>query len=80
MKKFFCPLGAGISWLILAGCATPPLSTPARWSGDPVADGPAAMIATARRRTASLWEYRTALAAMHRGDFARAKVCSTMPC
>ena len=72
MKKFFCPLGVGISWLVLAGCATPPPSAPPRLSGDPVADG-AEMIAHGPLKDRVLWEYRTALAAMYRGDFARAR-------
>jgi tetratricopeptide (TPR) repeat protein len=58
--------------LLLAGCAT--TQSPQTWqrTGDPIADGKAA-IEHGPKRDKVLWQYRTAVAALRRGDFALAK-------
>ncbi len=59
--------------LLLAGCATAPKRPPAPApTGDPLTDGKNA-IETAPEKDRVLWEYRTALVAMRRGDFNEAK-------
>lgn len=72
MKKFYCRLGVGLSLLLLAGCATSPPPPPMHLTGNPVADGEE-MIAHGPPKDRVLWQYRTASAAMHRGDFATAR-------
>ena len=69
-------LALSVACLGVAGCAsnekrvTP--QPPARPKGDPVADGQHA-IETGPAKDRVLWEYRTALASMRRGQFAEAK-------
>src|SRR5437899_2218393 len=65
LAETFCAL------LIVAGCATAPTHHIAL-TGDILVDGPK-MIAEGPPRDKVLWQYRTAAAAMRRGDFATAK-------
>jgi hypothetical protein len=61
-----------LALLLLAGCAT---TTPKQsWirTGDPLIDGKAA-IAQAPEKDRVLWQYRTSLAALRRGDYAEAE-------
>lgn len=64
-----CALGAGA---LLGGCATTEPAKPWPRSGDPLADGLAA-VANEPARDRVLWQYRTAAAALRRGQFAQAK-------
>ena len=57
--------------LLLTGCATAPKYTWVR-TGDPLVDGKAA-IAQGPPKDRVLWQYRTALAAMRRGQFEEAE-------
>jgi len=57
--------------LLFTGCATTPKHT-VPMTGDIMVDGPN-MIANGPARDKVLWQYRTAAAAMRRGDFAAAK-------
>lgn len=62
----------GVAVLALAGCATEPaVRTPAP-TGDPVLDGQNA-IQSGPEKDRVLWQYRTALALMRRGQLAEAK-------
>jgi len=61
----------GLSGLLLAGCATTESTSWPR-TGDPVVDGRSA-IERGPRRDRVLWQYRTALAAIRRGQFTEAK-------
>ncbi len=70
MKTFCWLLLLGVS-LAFAGCATERYR-PAKLTGDPVVDGKAA-IAQGPAKDKVLWEYRTAVFAMQRGQFAEAK-------
>jgi len=58
--------------LILAGCATTPRQPPIVLTGDIMVDGPNA-IENGPAKDKVLWEYRTAAAAMRRGQFDIAK-------
>ena len=57
---------------LLVGCATPPPGQSWQHTGDPIVDGKAA-IEFGPKRDRVLWEYRTAAAAMRRGEFVEAK-------
>src|ERR1043166_7993560 len=71
--KFFPSLTGAVSLAILVGCATEtPPHPPARLTGDPLTDGQE-LINRGPARDRVLWQYRTALAAMHRGQFGEAK-------
>ena len=60
-------------WLALTGCVSTPTAGPsAPRTGDPVIDGQAA-ISRATPRERVLWQYRTAAAAMRRGQYREAK-------
>ncbi len=63
-------LWLGLAVSLLAGCATPTPNWPQ--TGDLVVDGKAA-IAQGRQRDQVLWQYRTAVAAMRRGQYADAR-------
>lgn len=70
-------LALSVVCLAVAGCASnekrvTPQPAAARPTGDPVADGQHA-IETGPAKDRVLWEYRTALASMRRGQFAEAK-------
>jgi hypothetical protein len=58
--------------LLVAGCVTAPPEPAWRHTGDPIADGKAA-IAQGPARDRVLWQYRTALEAMRRSQFGEAK-------
>lgn len=59
--------------LVLAGCFSPPYSTPnIHYTGDPVVDGNAAR-AVARPQDRVLWDYRIAASALRLGLFEEAK-------
>jgi len=58
--------------ILLIGCATTQPVQSWQRTGDPITDGKAA-IEHGPKRDRVLWEYRTAAAAMRRGDFADAK-------
>src|SRR5437667_2580866 len=61
-----------LAGLLVAGCATPaPVQSWPR-TGDPIADGKAA-IEHGPKRDRVLWQYRTAAAALRRGQFGDAK-------
>jgi hypothetical protein len=62
-------LGLALTGCLLAGCATSKPGWPV--TGDPVVDGRAA-IEHGPKRDQVLWQYRTALAAMRRGQYAEA--------
>ena len=58
--------------LLVVGCATTNHTPPQRFTGDPLIDGPTALTnGPAKDRV--LWQYRMAVAAMHRGQFEDAK-------
>jgi hypothetical protein len=59
-------------FLLLAGCATSPKQPARPLTGDPLIDGQNA-IQYGAPKDKVLWQYRTALAAMRRGQFADAK-------
>ena len=60
------------SWLFVCGCASDAPTAPTRITGDAVTDGRnRASQGPARDRV--VWQYRAALTAMHRGEFAEAK-------
>ena len=61
-----------LAGVVLAGCATTRPASSWQRTGDPIADGKAA-IEHGPKRDRVLWEYRTAAAAMRRGQFAEAK-------
>jgi hypothetical protein len=70
--KFLPWLTGVLSLAMLAGCATDsPRPTP-RLTGDPLTDGNE-VISHGPAKDRVLWQYRTALAALHRGRFAEAK-------
>jgi tetratricopeptide (TPR) repeat protein len=70
--KGFCRLGIlGVS-LALSGCATTRYTPPKPLTGDPIIDGKEA-IENGPEKDKVLWQYRTALAAMRRGQFTEAK-------
>src|SRR5437016_468735 len=58
--------------VLVIGCATTQPIQSWQRTGDPIADGKAA-VEHGPKRDRVLWEYRTAAAAMRRGDFADAK-------
>jgi hypothetical protein len=61
-----------LGFLALSGCASTPKKPPLSFTGDMLVDGPNA-IANGPAKDKILWEYRTAAAAMRRGQFALAK-------
>src|SRR5436189_425728 len=61
-----------LAGILLAGCATTQSVQSWPRTGDPIADGKAA-IEHGPKRDRVLWEYRTAVVAMRRGQFAEAK-------
>src|SRR5437667_10087454 len=61
-----------LAGLLVAGCATPAPVQSWQRTGDPIADGKAA-VEHGPKRDRVLWEYRTAACAMRRGQFADAK-------
>jgi tetratricopeptide (TPR) repeat protein len=70
--KCFCWLGIlGVS-LTLVGCATTPHTPPKPLTGDPLIDGREAM-ENGPPKDKVLWQYRTALTAMQRGQFEEAR-------
>jgi hypothetical protein len=72
VTKRFYGLGIlGVS-LVLVGCATTPYTPPKPLTGDPIIDGHEA-IEKGPAKDKVLWQYRTALSAMHRGQFDEAK-------
>src|SRR5262245_5286942 len=71
MKPFYRLGILGVS-LILAGCATTSHTPPKPVTGDPLIDGREA-IENGPPKDKVLWQYRTALTAMHRGEFEEAK-------
>ena len=70
MKSIF-PLSGLLAFLILTGCASTPTHR-VPLTGDIMVDGPK-MIAEGPPRDKVLWQYRTASAAMRRGQFDAAK-------
>ncbi len=58
--------------LLVAGCATQKATTTTHLTGDPLIDGEKAII-TGPAKDKVLWQYRMALAAMRKGQFADAK-------
>jgi len=64
-------LGVAAALLACAGCATPKKSSWVR-TGDPIVDGHTA-IAQGPAKDKVLWQYRTALEALRRGQFSEAK-------
>lgn len=77
-NRFACPLrrAAGAAALALAlagsGCATNSHAPKLSFTGDPMVDGPNA-IANGPEKDRVLWQYRTGLTAMRRGNFAEAE-------
>ena len=63
---------AALVGILLAGCETPQSGPPWPVTGDPIVDGQAA-IAHCPPRDRVLWQERTALAAMRRGNYSLAK-------
>jgi hypothetical protein len=61
-----------VAVLALAGCATDPAARTPAPTGDPVLDGQSA-IQSGPEKDRVLWQYRTALALMRRGQLAEAK-------
>ncbi len=68
LRWFFIPAVS----LALAGCASTERRPAQRLTGDPLVDGQNA-IETGPAKDKVLWQYRTALAAMRRGQFGEAK-------
>jgi tetratricopeptide (TPR) repeat protein len=71
VRRAIFPLILGLAAFWLAGCATE-RTVPLKLTGDPIVDGENA-ITNGPARDRVLWEYRTALAAMRRGQFDLAK-------
>jgi hypothetical protein len=71
MKKFSA---ATLAVILLAGCASEPKQSTTSWmrTGDPVADGKAA-INQGPAKDKVLWQYKTALAALRRNKYDEAK-------
>jgi tetratricopeptide (TPR) repeat protein len=69
LKEFIITLAVS---LLVAGCATTERTPPPRLTGNPAVDAPT-LLTNGRSRDKVLWQYRTAAAAMHRGQFEEAK-------
>jgi tetratricopeptide (TPR) repeat protein len=70
MKRFGLPFALAVGVLSWAGCASTPPGLPL--TGDPMVDGPN-YIQNGPPRDRVMWEYRTALAALERGQYDTAK-------
>ncbi|MCD6049412.1 MAG: Tetratricopeptide 2 repeat protein [Verrucomicrobia bacterium] len=71
MKVAFLSVGLG-ALLLLTGCATTPKAARIPLTGDPLVDG-RTHIEQGPPNERILWQYRTALVAMRRGDYPQAK-------
>jgi len=71
MHRFGLPFALAVCVLAWAGCASTPKGPPL--TGDPLVDGPN-FIQNGPPRDKVMWEYRTALAALDRGQYETAKL------
>jgi tetratricopeptide (TPR) repeat protein len=73
MRRILTSVSLLVALLLLAGCASAPKRpAPKPATGDPLVDGKNAL-ESAPEKDRVLWEYRTALVAMRRGEFNEAK-------